>query len=98
LHGRAHLLEQCQAGSDAEAMFGAEISDRGAVDEIHHKVGKAIFGGAAVHNARDVGMVEAGEDLTLLAEAIEEAAGRKVGTDYFDGTDALKNLVGADSL
>ena len=60
----------------------AEIGDRDAFDVLHHEVGHAVLGFAAVHHLRDVGMAQAGEDFLFLAEALAQTAVR--GEHQFD--------------
>ena len=49
----------------------AVLVDGRAFDQLHHEVRNAFVGGAAVQQAGDVGMIEAGKNLALVTEAFE---------------------------
>ena len=68
LHAVAHAQEQAQARRQVECVAAREVGDRFAVDVLHHEVGRAGLVDAAVDQARDVGVLELGEDLAFLAE------------------------------
>ena len=65
--------EQLELRSGVELMFRAVLVDGEAVDVLEDEVGAAIGGDAAIEEARDAGVGEAGEDLALLAEALNRA-------------------------
>ena len=56
---------------DGELVVVAVLVDGQPLDELHHQVGAAVLGAAAVVEAGDVGVLEAGEDLPLGEEAVE---------------------------
>ena len=68
----AHRQEQPQAFAQAEAQRIAVRAQVAAVDVFEREERLAVRAGAAVEQARDVGMLEAGEDLALGAEALGE--------------------------
>ena len=51
---------------------------------LHHEVGLAVLGFAGVEQARDVRVVQAGEDLPLGAEAQAELALHRAAVDDLD--------------
>ena len=58
LHGRADLRERPQALGDRERCAPRNTASIAiAVDQFHHEVGHAVFGRAAIEQARDVGMI-----------------------------------------
>jgi hypothetical protein len=69
LHGRTHLLDECEPCRDRQRPFVAPIRDGGAIDILHGQKRASVIGGAAVEQARDVRMLERGEDLSLAMEA-----------------------------
>src|SRR5262245_14021567 len=72
LNRAADTSEQLEALAYGESMLVAPPMNGLAVDELHDKIRKAVFGLAAVYEPRDVGMIERREDLALAAEAIED--------------------------
>ena len=74
----------------------AEHRDRLALDVLHDEVGKAVLGVAAVQQARDVGVVEAGEDLPFLTKSAENEVGVDAALDDLDRHALLVLLVGAN--
>lgn len=80
VHRRANGTENSQASIDREFVLVAIVGDRQTIDELHDKVWKTISGAAAVQHFRDVGLVEAGENLSLIAKACrsEFARARRV--------------------
>ncbi len=71
-HRLAHLEEQPQPLGDALAAGGGVGGDRHAFDELHGEVRDAVVAGAAVEQPGDVRMLEPRQDLTFVAEALEE--------------------------
>src|SRR5438034_11153057 len=67
--------------------------NRLAVNEFHYEVRKTVFGGAAVDEPRDVGMVEGCEDFTLAAETIEDLLAVYSGSDQLDGHTLVKRAI-----
>jgi hypothetical protein len=55
------------------------------LDELHDEVGGAVGGGAAVEELGDVGVLERGEDLALVAEAALELVGDEAEAQELDG-------------
>src|SRR5208283_401434 len=58
-NGVAHSAEQLQPLADGELMCVAVLVNGHAIDELHHQVGIAFFGAAAVEQSSDVRMFEA---------------------------------------
>lgn len=74
--GAANNAEQRQALVQSDAV--RVLVDRLAVDELHHHVGDAVAGDAAVEHAGDVRVVEVGENLAEPAfqvRFLHESAG-----------------------
>ena len=61
-----------------------------ALHVLHHQVGLAVVGGAAVEERGDVGMLEARQDLPLLPEAPLEVLGVAPARTSFSAT-VLRN-------
>ena len=76
LHRLANLEKEPEAWLDVQALGIAEDIDRPPVDMLHHEVGGAVVGIAAVEQAGDIGMLEMRQDLPLLAQAGEKLAFR----------------------
>ena len=72
------LPNRARRSPTVQAAAGAVPVDRLALDELHREIGLAVVGDAAVVERRDVGVVEAGQDLALVAEAAQDA-GRSRG-------------------
>src|SRR6185503_7731337 len=53
------------------ALFAVTIQ-RLASDELHHEIRQAFVRGAAIDQARDVGMIEIGEDLSLGTQTLQD--------------------------
>src|SRR5262245_32924678 len=71
IDGRTNGAEQLDARSDGERIRGAILVNRHTLDVFHYEVGDAVFGGAGVHQARDVRVLESGEDLPFISERSE---------------------------
>jgi hypothetical protein len=74
----------------------AELVDGQPLDVLHDEVGQAVVGRSAVHQARDVGVVERGENLPLLPEAPEDEVCVHPALDELDGDALLELVVGAN--
>jgi hypothetical protein len=95
LHCVAHGEQQSDARADVEAMTIAIGIDRLAFDELHHEIRLPALRRAAVDEARDVGVLERGESLTLAAEAPQDLVGVHAALDDLE-RDALHEFtVGA---
>ncbi len=84
-HRSTHLQEKLHTLAHRQASSIAIAIDGLAGDEFHHHVGHAADSRAAIQQARDVAMVEAGEDLPLGSEALLGQAGTHVGAHELDG-------------
>lgn len=85
LDGGADLLEELEPGAEGELALLAVFGDGLAFDEFHDEVGEAVFVGAAIEEAGDVGVVEGGEDLPFEAEAGGGFFRVQPVADEFDG-------------
>ena len=69
LDRRADPPEQGQAAPRVEPLLVAISGDRPSVDMLHHQVGLALRGRASVEDGRNARVLQAGQDLALLAES-----------------------------
>ena len=74
LNGAADVQEQLQARAQVELLPIAIAIERLAMHVLHDEVGLAFLGFAGIDQPRDVGVIQAGEDLPLGAEAQAELA------------------------
>ena len=96
LHRRGQLQEDVEPRVGVEhARFGV-LDQRRAVDELHHQVRPAVGRRAAVEQPGDVGMVEAGEDLPLGAEAADDGIGVHPALQHLEGDALVERVVVAD--
>src|SRR5215469_11613204 len=72
----------------------AVFVDRLTFDQFHHKVGHAFPGRTAVVQTRDVGMIEAGENLPLILKARDDKRGALLGVYEFDRYLTLILIIG----
>ena len=63
--------KQFKPASNGERMDFAVGIDGRSLDQLHHEIGNAVVGGAAIEQARDVGMIETGKDLPFMAKAFK---------------------------
>ena len=70
--GGTDLGEELEALGDGEALLVAVEIDGPALDVLHHEVGQPLFRRASVQDARDVGVIEAGEDAPFVVESPED--------------------------
>ena len=81
----------------AELLGVAVLVDGLALDELHHVVRQAVVGRAAIEQARDVGMIEAGQDLPLVPESPQDEIGIHAPLDDLDGDLLPEMIVSANS-
>ena len=93
--GRAHLAKELQPFGDVECLLVAIVVDRQPLDVLHDEVRQAVLGRVAVEQARDVRVIEAGEDLPLVAEAAQHGLRVHAALDELDGDLLLVLAVGA---
>ncbi len=74
----------------------AILIDRQAFDQLHHKVGHAFFRRAAIEQPSDVWMIEAGQDLPLVLETIDDEIRVPARSEQLDGDLLLVLVVRAD--
>ncbi len=84
VNGPADLGEEVQASLEAEALLLAVVDDGPAVDALHHQVRVTILIDAAVEEAGDARIVEAGEDLALGEQPVAQARARVHAEDELD--------------
>ena len=99
LHRVADLAEECEATARCFSARAVAVGvDRCSVDVLHDVVRQAVVRDAAVEQARDVGMVEAGEDVSLAAEPLGEEADVAGVTHHLERDASLEGAVGALGL
>ena len=90
----AHLDHQAQPLLQREAAGGAPVGDRSAVDVLEDEVGLAALAAAAVEEARDAGMHEAGEDPALAQEPGQDRLRSQLGPHQLERDAAVELAVG----
>jgi len=88
----AHRYEQLQPFAHGQAVLLAVGGDRDPLDQLHHEVGPAAGGGAAVEDLGDVGVVHEGQGLPLGLEPGDHLAGVHARLDDLQGNLALHRL------
>ena len=97
LDRRADLAEEVQPRGGVQALRVAVVDDRLALDVLHHEVGQAVRRRAAVEQAGDVRVLEAGEDLPLVPEAPHDRLGVHAALEHLDRDALLELVVVADA-
>src|SRR5208282_1101181 len=75
LHCRTYLQEEIQAVAGALPALLAVTVNGLPLNQFHDKVRSAFFGGATVEQVRNVGVIEAGQNLPLIPESAKHEAG-----------------------
>ena len=70
LHRVADPRHQAHAGVDVEAVKAGVLVQGEAADELHREERLAVVGEAGLIDLRDAGVVQSGQDLGLVAEAL----------------------------
>ena len=94
-HRAAHDQEHAQPIGERQLVPVAVAVDGLALDELHHDVGRAVVGRAAVEEPRDVRMLEAGEDLPLPPEVADRVVAGAADRDDLDRDPLAVLIVGA---
>ena len=98
LDGRADRQEQPQQLGRLEVLPGAKLIDGLPLDELHDVVRESVVGRAAVEQPRDVGVIEARQDLPLIAEPAQNEIGVHAALDDLDRHLLLEMIVVANGL
>src|SRR5512143_1737885 len=93
-HCFADFDEQCEAPLDVEPLLVAVPRERNTIDELHGEPRTPIGRDAAVDEASDVGMAQAGEDLPLGEKAPVRLDGVETATHELERHALLKLPVG----
>src|ERR1035438_5290998 len=72
MDGLANRPEYLDAPGEREPLLIAVLVNRLAFDILHDVVRRAVRGVSAIQNARDIGVVERGQHLSLLLESQDE--------------------------
>ena len=91
----AHLAKELQPLGDGQRLAVAVLVDRLPLDVLHHEIRQAVVGRVAIEQARDVRVVEAREDLPLVAEVTQHGVGIHAALDELDRDELLVLTVGA---
>ncbi len=83
--GRADLSKEYEPRLDRQPARPAVLVDRQAVDVLEHEVRNPFVGGPTVEQARDIRVIEAGEDLSFVTEALQHRIAVHAALDQFDG-------------
>ena len=94
LHRVEHREAQLEPLGRGQLVIVGVAIDRGAPDVLHHEIGQPFGRGASVEEARDVGMIQRGQDLTFVAEAADDQVGVHAAPDHLD-RDRVLEIVGA---
>ncbi len=82
LNGGAGLAEQFEAFVQSEVARRAIFVDGPRVaDVLHHEIGLAVLGHAAIEQAADVGMLQVCQNLALVLEAAKYVVAVVAGTE-----------------
>src|SRR5580692_963850 len=96
LHGRADRREEFETFGNWQVARIAIFGDGLAFDQLHYKVRDALFSRAAVEQARDVGVIQSGENLSLILEAADDEIGVLAGAHQLDRNLFAVLIVGAN--
>ena len=96
--GGADGEEEIHALADGKPVGIAVLIDRGAGDEVHHEIGAAVGGGAAIQELGDIGVIEVGQNLALGIEAFERVVAEDAAADDLDGDHLAVQIVHAHRL
>ena len=94
-HRAAGLVEQLEARRDRQPAPIAVLGERRATHELHREIGPAVLGDAAVEQPRDVGVLEARQDLALAHEALAHRVRADAAPDQLERHLLLERAVGA---
>ena len=89
----AERPEEEQSLLDGEVVVATERVDRLSLHVVHHHVGQPLPGGPAVDQARNVRMVQAGEDLALPLKTVQQLRPIQIGSHYLDRDLLVKQLI-----
>ena len=96
--GGADGEEKIQTLADGKPVGIAVLIDRGSGDEVHHEIGTAVRGGAAIQEFGDIGVIEVGQNLPLGIEAFERVVAEDAAADDLDGDHLAVQVVDAHRL
>jgi hypothetical protein len=93
LHGRAEQQEELQPRRRLQVARVGVIDERSALDELHHQIRQAVRRAAAVEQARDVRVIQAGEDLPFGAEPPHDRLGVHSALEDLQGDALVEDVV-----
>lgn len=95
LNGAAHNPEQPETLPQRKSVLVAILVDRLTLDVVHDDVRLTSLGRSAVHEPRDVRMLEGGQNLPFLPEPADDVLAGETATHEFDGNLLAKVVIGA---
>ena len=97
LNRGADVPEELQARGGVEPVRVAVVDDRLSFDVFHGEVRPAVRRAAAVEKAGDERVLEAGENLTFVPEAADDAVGVHAALEHLDRDALLERVIVADA-
>ena len=94
LDGLADLEQKLHPALHRQPTPVAVLEQRRSVDELHHEVGEAVLGDAAVEERRDVRVLEVGHHLPFEAEPLQNLLGSEHRAHDLDRDLAVVGAVG----
>jgi hypothetical protein len=93
LHRVAHPRHQAHAGGQVEAVAVGVLVQGQAADELHREERLTVVGEAGLVDLRNAGVVQPGQDLRLVGEALEEGGGGEAGAYDLEGDRAARAIL-----
>src|ERR1051326_8526372 len=90
-----HFPEQLQSFDQGNLVSCTILVNRHPLDMLHHEVGQTAVGCPPVEQTRNVRMIEAGQDLSLITETAEHCVGIHAAFDQLDRNKLFVLLVGS---
>ena len=96
VNGPANLLKQFDSRRQREPLRIAKLVDGQALDILHHVVRSSVGHVSAIQNARDIRMIQRGEHLTFLLEALDEFRCHPIAKNHLESDILSKGAIIAD--
>ena len=90
LHRVADPRHQAHTGGRGRGLAVGVLVQGQAADELHGEERLAVVGEAGLVDLRDAGVVQPGQDLGLVGEALEQGGGGQAGADDLEGHRAAR--------
>jgi len=95
LHRSADLPKELQPRCDRKTTLIGVFIDGSAFDQLHNEVRNAIVCGPSIEQACDIRVIERGENLTLVTEALNDRCGIETASHKLDSDFLLVNPIDA---